>query len=120
MTTVMSKDEVVYQDLDKQILGEYVKPRITKAIIEEHKRKPIGKHSDELERVLIYLRKHHGQMKGKYIIVCTKSHKEWRMGELSGIRGVPPKIYRNEKFNSREAAEHGIFLRRLKDLGLWK
>lgn len=120
MSTNSSKDGLVIKDLDKQILTDYVKPRVTEEIVKEHKQKPIGKHSDELERVLIYLRKHHGQMKGKYIIVCTKPHKEWCVGELSGVRGVPPKIYRNERFNSREAAEHGVFIKRLKDLGLWK
>jgi branched-chain amino acid transport system permease protein len=106
-------------NLDPRLQVEAIKSLITPEIIEEHKRKPIGQHSDALERVLIYLRTNHYQMQGKLIIVCTKPDEEWCLGELSGVRGQPPKIYRQECFSSREEAEHAVFLRRLRNLGLW-
>lgn len=116
--TQTAKEQATYNELDQKIRTETVKPNVTKEIIEEHKRNPIGKHSDALERVLIYLRRNHNQMQGKLIIICTKPHQEWCIGELSGVRGQPPKVT-NECFSSRNEAEHGVFLKRLKNLGLW-
>ncbi|HTY55735.1 MAG TPA: hypothetical protein VMB26_11065 [Candidatus Binataceae bacterium] len=113
-----SKAEKAYNEVDARILADTIKPLITKEIIEEHKRKPIGIHSDELERVLIYLRRNRLTTVGKYIIVCIKPHSEWKIATLSGVRGVPPKIDEQATFSSRDEAEHGVFLRRLKDLGL--
>jgi hypothetical protein len=53
-------------------------------IINEHLERPIGKHRDQLERVLTYLRKNHLEMGGKYIPVCTEPHEEWRIASISG------------------------------------
>jgi len=113
-----SKAEKAFEAVDARILADTIKPLVTKEIIEEHKRKPIGIHSDELERVLIYLRRNRLTTVGKYIIVCTKPHGEWCIAALSGVRGQPPKIDEQTKFTSRDEAEHGVFLKRLKDLGL--
>lgn len=112
-----ARAHVAYRQVEHHIFATEVKPRVTSEIIEEHKRRPVGKHSDELERVLIYLRKHHLEMPGKYILVCTKPHEEWRIAELSGTPGVPPKLL-DDKFGDRYEAEHGLFLRRLRDNGL--
>lgn len=106
-----------YLQVEQHVLEEEVKPRISNAIVEEHRQRPIGKHSDELERVLIYLRKHHLTMAGKYILVCTKPHEEWRIAELSGEPGVPPTLL-DDTFSDRYEAEHGLFLKRLRDNGL--
>lgn len=102
---------------EKIIFEREIRPRVTPAIIEEHKNSPIGHHSDDLERVLIYLRKHHGQMAGKYILVCTIPHQEWRVAENTGRRKEPP-VLLEEKYTDRYEAEHGIFLKRLKDAEL--
>lgn len=102
-----------YKTTEEYILEHEIKPRISQAIIDEHKENPIGKHSDELERILIYFRKNHLEIDGKYILVCTKPHKEWRIAELSGQKGVPPKLL-EDSFNDRFEAEHGLFLKRLK------
>lgn len=119
----MSKEIAVYQELSQKILEEKIKPLITTEILEEHKKNPIGHHSDELETVLVFLRRWFNRTKGKYVLVCTKHDGwtgKWCIGEMSGVRGVPPKIFSDECFDSREAAEHGVFLKRLKLLGLWK
>lgn len=101
-----------YKTAEQYILEKEIKPRISKEIIDEHKNNPIGKHSDNLERVLIYFRKNHLEMEGKYILVCTKPHEEWRIAELSGKKGVPPKLL-DDVFDDRFEAEHGLFLKRL-------
>jgi len=113
-----AKAGAVYDEIDARILANSIKPLVTDEIIQEHKRNPIGFHSDALERVLIYLRRNRLKTAGKYVIVCTKPHQEWRIATLSGVRGVGPKIDESSRFTSREEAEHGVFLKRLADLGL--
>jgi branched-chain amino acid transport system permease protein len=95
-------------------MASALRPLITDELIEEHRRKPLGQHSDTLERVLNYVRR--APPADKYIGICTRPWAEWRIGVLSGIRGVPPTILEDERFTSAEALEHGIFLRRVRDL----
>jgi hypothetical protein len=101
----------------KYILDTEIVPRITAEIIEEHRATPIGKHSDELERVLTYLRKNHMEMEGKYILVCTKPHEEWRIAAITGEPDKPP-VLLEDTFTNRFEAEHGLFMKRLRDNGL--
>lgn len=106
-----------YRRTEDHILEHEIKPRITKDIIKEHRLNPIGKHSDQLERVLIYLRKNHLEMAGKYILVCTVPHVEWRIAEIIGEPNKPPKLL-DDTFSDRLEAEHGLFVKRLRDNGL--
>jgi hypothetical protein len=107
----------VYRQVEKHIFQTEIVPRVTAEIIEEHRAKPIGKHSDELERVLTYLRKNHLEIGGKYILVCTKPHEEWRIATITGGPDRPP-VLLDEAFTDRFEAEHAIFLKRLRDHGL--
>jgi septation ring formation regulator EzrA len=113
----VAREHEAYLQVERHIFETEVKPRITQEIIDEHKNRPVGKHSDELQRVLIYLRKNHLEMVGKYNLVCTKPHKEYRLVTLSGIPGVPPELM-DDTFSSRSEAEHGLFMKRLSDAGL--
>ena len=106
-----------YRQVERYILETEVVPRISSEIVEEHRRTPIGKHSDELERVLTYLRKHHFEMEGKYILVCTKPHEEWRIAAITGEPDKPP-VLMDDTFTNRFEAEHGLFMKRLRDNGL--
>ena len=87
---------------------------ITDELIAEHERKPLGQHSDALERVLNYFRR--APQATKYVGVCTQPWAEWRIGVLSGVRGVPPTILQDQRFTSEMDLQHGIFLRRVRDL----
>lgn len=111
------RENLAFRQAEDFILDTEIKPRITKALIDEHREKPIGKHSDGLERVLIYLRKHHLTMAGKYILVCTVPHKEWRIAEITGRPDQPPELL-DDTFDDRFDAEHGLFVKRLRDNGL--
>lgn len=113
----MAREHSAYLQVERHIFETEVKPRITQAIIDEHRERPIGKHSDELQRVLIYLRKNHLEMAGKYNLVCTKPHEEYRLVTLAGIPGVPPELL-SDSFPNRSEAEHGLFMKRLSDAGL--
>jgi N,N-dimethylformamidase len=83
-------------------------------LIEEHRRTPVGRHSDRLERVLAYFRKA-GQA-GKYVIVATDPGRQWAIGVLSGARGEAPALLAGARFDSEAAAQHGVFLRRVQNL----
>jgi hypothetical protein len=81
-------------------------------IVEEFKRKPIGHHSPALQRVLNVFR---GEpTPDKYVLVCTKPHKEWVLGQLPDGKGKPVKILKGQVFTSIEEAEREIFRRRWK------
>jgi hypothetical protein len=77
-----------------------------------------GIHEDfVLNRVLIRMRaqmpKNYG---GKLVVVCTKVEKEWRIGRLTGIRGVPPSFATDKVYDNEQDPQHDIFLMRLDEL----
>ena len=111
--TVVDRQLQVYADWDAK-QRERIRALITDELIEEHRRKPLGQHSDALERVLNYFRRQ--PQPGKYIVVATKPWEEYRIGVLSGVRGTPASILDDETFATEEEAMHGVFLRRVRDL----
>jgi hypothetical protein len=87
---------------------------ITDELIEEHRSKPLGRQSDALRRVLHYFRRQ--PVNGKYVAVMTKPWEEYRIGVLSDTFGEVPAIIDDESYSTEDAALHGIFLRRVRDL----
>ena len=80
----------------------------------EFKARIYGRHSGELQRVLNRMRG--GANAGRYVIICTKRHREWvlaRMGPRAGdaIEPVPGRIFRSE-----EEAEWAVFKLRWHEL----
>jgi hypothetical protein len=68
----------------------------------------------QLDRVLTRLRMQPtGAFGGKFVIVCTKPEREWRIARLSGVRGVPPKFIDDRVFTDEQAAQAEIFTLRL-------
>jgi branched-chain amino acid transport system permease protein len=111
--TVVDRQLQVYADWDAK-QRERIKALVTDELIEEHRAKPLGQHSDALERVLNYFRRQ--PQPGKYIIVATRPWEEYRIGVLSGVRGRPATILEDETFATEEEAMHGVFLHRVRDL----
>jgi hypothetical protein len=79
-------------------------------VVDEFQKTPIGHHSPPLQRVLNVFRG--DSTKDKYVLICTKPHKEWVLGQLSGERGKPVKILKNKVFTRIEDAEREVFRRR--------
>jgi hypothetical protein len=80
----------------------------------EFKAQIYGRHSGELQRVLNRMRG--GANAGRYVIVCTKRHREWalaRMGERAGDSIEPIAGY---VFGSKAAAEWAVFKLRWREL----
>ena len=111
--TVVDRDQQVYEHFDAK-LRERIRALITDELIAEHERGPLGQHSDTLERVLAYFRQQ--PVEGKYLIVATKPWEEYRIAALTGRRGEPARLVDDEVFPTEEAAMHGVFLRRVRDL----
>ena len=79
---------------------------------EEFRRNPIGHHSPGLNRILTLFR---GEpVEGKYVLVCTKPHREWLLGQLSGRRGEPVTVFADKIFRDQVAAEWEVFKHRWK------
>jgi hypothetical protein len=77
-----------------------------------------GIHDDiELNRVLIRMRTAmpaNGQ--GKLVVICTKVDESWRIGRLSGVRGVPPVFVNDKSYDNEQDPQHDIFLMRLDEM----
>jgi hypothetical protein len=51
------------------------------------------------------------------MIVAVRPWEEYRIAALSGVRGSPAQILADsEAYPTEEAAMHGVFLRRIRDL----
>jgi branched-chain amino acid transport system permease protein len=87
---------------------------LTKKVIAEHKRNPLGDHSDALKRVLNYLRR--STTLTPYVLVCTKPFREWRLARLSGERGKAPTLIEAPKYTSEAKAMHALFLKRVEEV----
>lgn len=78
------------------------------AVVAEFRRKPVGHHSQALQRVLNVLRSNPAY--GRYVVLCTRPGREWMIAELQG-RGVAPKLERR-RYARVADAEWEVFKRR--------
>ena len=112
-TETFDKDEIYRRRFDKQ-QRDFLKTLVTPEVIEEHRRQPLGQHSEALERLLMYFRRHPQQ--DKYAIEVLEPFKAYRIVALSGHRGVAPHDVEEKIYASTEDAYHGVFMRRVQDL----
>ncbi len=70
-----------------------------------------------LNKVLIRMRTAMpGNFGGKLVVICTKVDKEWHIGRLAGVRGVPPEFVNDKVYSNEQDPQHDIFLMRLDEL----
>src|SRR5260370_11806549 len=79
------RDKIAFARWDRR-MRESFRPLLTKKIISEHKRDPVGIHSDALDRVLNYFRR--PNLLPHYVIVSTRPFKQLRGAPRA--RGPPP------------------------------
>ena len=91
-----------------------IRPLLTKKLIAEHKRNPLGDHSDALKRVLNYFRR--STTLTPYVLICTEPFRDWRVARLSGERGKAPGFIDAATYDSEEKAMHAVFLKRVDEL----
>jgi branched-chain amino acid transport system permease protein len=110
---VQDKQSIYFSRFRKQ-LRERLKALATEKVIEEHRRAPLGQHSDELERILNYFRR--APLPDKYIVLTVEPFRAYKVVALSGVRGIPPREVDDRLYHSLDEAYHAVFLRRLSDL----
>ena len=76
-------------------------------LAEEFRRDPFGRHSAELQRILHVMRG--PKMNGGYVLLCTKPHREWTLGRLTGSPEEPVELVRERVFTSLADAERHVF-----------
>ena len=54
--------------------------------------------------------------RGKLVVICTKVDREWRIGRLSGMRGIGPSFVNERIYDDENEIQHDIFLMRLDEL----
>ena len=82
--------------------------------VDEFRRQPLGPHSPGLLRVLNAMRG--APQRGKYVLICTRPHREWVLGRLSGERGTPVETIPGQVFTSLSEAEWTVFRLRWREL----
>ncbi|MCC6002166.1 MAG: branched-chain amino acid ABC transporter permease [Pararhodobacter sp.] len=114
-TEIADKQLIAYRRFDKR-LRDRLKALITPELIEEHRRAPLGPHSDALARVMNYFRR--GEMSDKYAILQEGDPGSWTYSvmALSGEPGKPPRVVDDRHYGSRDEAYHAVFLLRVNDL----
>jgi branched-chain amino acid transport system permease protein len=104
-----------YERFDRNLRGQ-LRELITDEVIAEHQANPLGERpqSEPLRRLLNYFRR--APQAGKYGVVAVEPWRDYRIGILSGARGVLPKVLDEPVFASEQDALHGVFLARIRDL----
>jgi hypothetical protein len=80
----------------------------------EFKALPYGRHSGELQRVLNRMRG--GANAGRYVLICTKRHREWVLARLGARPGDPIEPVPGHVFAARAEAEWAVFRLRWREL----
>lgn len=114
-TEIHDKQVIAWRRFDKR-LRDRLKQLVTPELIEEHRRAPLGPHSDDLARVLNYFRR--GEMPDKYAILQDGPPEAWTYSvmALSGEPGKPPRVVDDKTYATRDEAYHAVFLLRVNDL----
>jgi hypothetical protein len=90
-----------------------IDPKVDREWVDEFRKRPIGPHSPQLQRVLNTLRG--GALAGRYVLICTKPYREWVLARHPGRRDKRFEILNEHRFSSREEAEWAVFRLRWKE-----
>ncbi len=110
---VRDKQVVVMRHFDAG-LRTRLRALVSEELIDAHRVNPPGPHSDALERLLNYFRR--AAVAEKYAILAVRPFAEYRIVALSGRRGVPPRVADERNYPTENAAQHAVFLCRVRDL----
>ncbi|MDT0634837.1 hypothetical protein [Spectribacter hydrogenoxidans] len=92
-------------------LREQVKDLIDDDLIEEHRRQPLGQHSDALERVLNYFRR-----PPRFGLYVRKPCREFQVIALPVTPGEPPQPIDDTVYTDENEAYHAVFLKHVETL----
>ena len=111
---IEDKQAIYYRRFQKR-LRDRLKALITPELIEEHRLRPLGQHSDALSRVLNHFRR--GEVADKYAILRQSGQfHAYKIVAFSGVRGAPPRLVDDRVYTDINEAYHAVFLLRVNDL----
>ena len=112
-TEIEDKDALYFRRFDK-MHREYLKTLVSDEVIAEFNAKPLGQHSEALERLLNYFRR--APQVDKYAIMVVEPFEAYKVVAMSGHRGVAPRLVEDKTYSSIEDAHRAVFMRRVQDL----
>lgn len=101
------------RDMFDRMTRAYLLTVIGEDLIEEHRRKPCGHHSEPLARLLAWCQRR--PLPEQYA-VKAEADGTFRIVSMTGRRGVAPSYLGEARFASLEEARHGVLLRHISDL----
>ncbi len=104
------KQHLVYARFNEAKRAE-IKGLITGALIEEHRRKPLGQGSDALQRV-----KNFFSRPPTYALYSRVPMRTWQVIRMPITPGQPPQPVDEVVFDDEMTAYHAVFLRHVADL----
>ncbi len=63
-----------------------IDPNVDREWVDEFRKRPVGPHSPQLQRVLNTLRG--GPLAGRYVLICTRPYREWVLARHPGGRSA--------------------------------
>ncbi|WP_162917191.1 hypothetical protein [Dongia deserti] len=112
-TTALQDRDVLVEDRFNRMQRLYLKSVLSDELIKEHRRQPLGQHSEPLARLLMHLQR---SAANRYALKKDTNDDKYRIIRLSRIRGVPPELADVAAFNTVEEAYHGLFIKQIKEL----
>lgn len=106
--------DVVYRAHFDRMQRRFLVTLVNDEVIEEHRRKPLGQHSEPLERLLHHFRDH--PVAGRLAVLKERETGSFRIVALSGVRGLAPRPVGDERYATLDEAYHGIFMKRVAEL----
>lgn len=110
---IHDKQIIAHRRFDKRT-RDHLKTLVTPEVIEEHRQRPQGQHSEALMRLLNHFRT--ASLVDKYALLAEQPFKRYRVIALSGVRGVPPRMVDDKTYDQLDEAYHAVFLKRCQDL----
>lgn len=104
------KQLIAYERFNDR-LKTHLKSLINDALIEEHQQRPLGQHSDELERVLNFFRR-----PPKYGLYSRSPVREYQVISFPIEPHEPPRPVDDVVYRDKDTALHAVFLKHLEDL----
>lgn len=81
--------------------------------LHEFEERPVGRHSPGLQKIVNRMRG--APVEGKYVLFCTKPHREWVLARMNG-RAKPITIFWDKVFADMREAEIAIYKLRLAEM----
>ena len=106
--------DIIYRNYYDKMQSEFLKTLICEEVIQEHKDRSRGQHSEPLSRLLHFFSS--APQQGKYAIKHDSQNNTFKIIALSGERGELPRNVEEKEYKTIEDAYHGVFLKRISDL----